>query len=239
MSIERVHVGSLEGLAEGSLFPLDGEESHHLARVRRAQAGDAVRAHDGRGRIAHAVIDRVEKGKDGWIVWLRVAQVEVCPPSTPRVEVWAPAPKGDRLSAMIEGLAQVGAAAWIPLICQRAVVEPRETKMDRLRRIAEEATKQCGRAWTLEIGEPASLARAFEDGVPVVLADAHGQGLATIDGPIVRLLIGPEGGLTPEELAEVRSRGGRASCFGPHIMRIETAAVVAAASLLQGASPQR
>lgn len=239
MSIERVHVGSLEGLAEGSPLPLDGEESHHLARVRRAQAGDPVRAHDGRGRIAHAVIDRVEKGKDGWSVWLRVSQVEVCPPTTPRVEVWAPAPKGDRLSAMIEGLAQVGAAAWIPLICQRAVVEPRETKMDRLRRIAEEATKQCGRAWTLEIGEPASLARAFEDSVPVVLADAEGQSPSPIDGPIVRVLIGPEGGFSPEEIAEIRSRGGRTSRFGPHIMRIETAAVVAAAAVLQGASPRR
>lgn len=239
MSIERLHVATLEALGPGSLLTVDPDESHHLARVRRAQVGDAVCAHDGRGRIAKATIERIDKGKGRWAVTLRVSEVVEQPPTSPRVEVWAAAPKGDRLPAMIEGLAQVGAALWRPLLCRRAVVEPRETKIDRLRRIAEEATKQCGRAWTLEIGEPAPLGRVFEDGVPVLLADAEGEPPTIVRDPAVRVLVGPEGGFAPEELAEIRFRGARSTRFGPHILRIETAAVVAAAGLLMHATPAR
>lgn len=138
---------------------------------------------------------------------------------------------------MIDGLSQVGAAAWRPLITERTVVEPRAGKLERLQRIAEESLKQCGRAWLLEIGSPigfaAALRGAHERGDALVVADAAGGAPPPLAaGAPVTLVVGPEGGLTDRESTLAREHGAAAIRLGPHILRIETAAVVGAAALL-------
>lgn len=218
----------------GSVVRIGGEEAHHAARVRRLEPGDKVALHDGLGGIAETSLVRAQKSRDDWSLELRVDAVRREPAPSPPLEVWASAPKGDRLEAMLDGLSQIGASAWRPLLSERTVVEPRPGKLDRLRRVTIESMKQCGRAWALSIGEPASLARVFETGAWVVVAHADAAMLAAPQAvpTAVRLVVGPEGGLSPTELESLRCGGATLATFGPHIMRIETAAVVAASATL-------
>jgi 16S rRNA (uracil1498-N3)-methyltransferase len=142
---------------------------------------------------------------------------------------------------MVEGLSEVGAAAWIPLRTERSVVEPRMTKLDRLSRLAVESAKQCGRAWFLRIEQERTLrdALARAAGTRVIVADASGVGAGVgadeterTETAVVRVVVGPEGGWTAEELASARDAGAVVTRFGPHSMRVETAAVAAAAVVL-------
>lgn len=143
-------------------------------------------------------------------------------------------PKGPRLEHMIDQLSQIGVGAWSPLISTRAVVDPRRGKLDRLERVCLEAVKQSGRAWAMRI-EASVAARSLPITSGVIVADRSGDPLGAVGptGEDLTLLIGPEGGWTPDELERFRSGGARIVSFGPHVMRIETAAVVAAGVLLQ------
>ncbi len=133
---------------------------------------------------------------------------------------------------MIDQLSQLGAAAWRPLLTARG--ERTDFRTDRLERIAEEAAKQCGRAWTLEIGPPLPIAEALA--LPgALLADAAGRPASPLLGEAAALLVGPEGGFTPEEIAAADAAGVPRLRLGAHILRIETAAAAGAAALLAGA----
>jgi 16S rRNA (uracil1498-N3)-methyltransferase len=111
------------------------------------------------------------------------------------------------------------------------------TKLDRLSRLAVESAKQCGRAWFLRIEQERTLrdALARTEGTRVIVADASGVGADEIERTetaVVRVVVGPEGGWTAEELASARDAGAVVTRFGPHSMRVETAAVAAAAVVL-------
>ena len=153
----------------------------------------------------------------------------------PRVHVHSATPKGGRVDEMIDALSQVGAAAWSPLRTARGVVDPRDTKMERLERIAIEASKQCGRAWKLELGAAKSLDDVLHLGGRVLVADASGQEYEDRGRTDeIHLLVGPEGGWTVEEIEAMRRAGTAVVRFGPHVMRIETAAVVGVGVILRG-----
>jgi 16S rRNA (uracil1498-N3)-methyltransferase len=208
-----------------------GDEAQHALRVKRLGPGDPVVVLDGLGKIARCRIAASGKTGRDWSLDLSVEQVEEAPRVTPRVEVVSAAPKGARLADLIDGLSQVGTAAWSPLDSARSITEPGPGKLDRLERTAAEAAKQSGRAWRLEIGGAMRLADALR-GPRVVLADVTGGAYEPTLAPTIRLLIGPEGGWTPEELAAARQASACIARFGPHTMRIETAATVAAGILL-------
>lgn len=270
------------------VLDLHGPEAEHLARARRARPDEPIALHDGAGRIATGLIQRVwSAGKrEGPAVSVRVDQLRELP-TGPALHVRTAVPKGGRIDEMIEQLSQVGASSWSPLRCARSVVDPRPTKLERLERLAIESMKQCGRAWCLRVadhtvgfaealqprahasandrcddsepppagrgqgvgsGDPIravarapALADASEHPSSIILADA--SGLPAIDWLIAQhqprgvasphrttcLLIGPEGGWTPDELAAARAAGAEILSFGPHAMRIETAAVAASA----------
>jgi len=175
------------------------------------------------------IIETVKLGKQGWRLDLTVRESRIEEQPSPRVDVISAAAKGARLEHMIDELSQVGVASWSPLVSKRSVVEPRSGKLHRLQR-ARRASKQCGRAWVMEIGEQIDLRRAL-DRTNVILADASGQGYQPVASDAT-ILVGPEGGWTEEELALARERGAAVHSFGRHVMRIETAAVVASAVVL-------
>jgi 16S rRNA (uracil1498-N3)-methyltransferase len=185
-------------------------------------------------------------------VYLRVENVVFAAPLSPRLEVWSAVPKGGRVDELVDQLSQLGVAVWVPMHCARSVVEPRDHKLDRLRRIAVESAKQCGRAWLMEIAGITPFERAFAalpakggEGI-VLLADAEGNHMSARAGftdrllgaAVVRLLIGPEGGWDDRELDRARGDAPGGSLpihvvrFGPHTMRIETAATAAAAIVM-------
>lgn len=223
--------------------PVTGEEAHHAVRSKRLEVGEAVELFDGRGATAAGVVESITRPtkQSGFMVTVEIRDRQVVPASKPRIEVFAAPPKGDRLEMMIDQLSQVGADEYVPLLAERTVVEPRTGKMERLRRVALESMKQCGRAWTMEIGDPVELRAVVEDsaresGVITLVADAGGVRLescvrAGIADSVIRVIVGPEGGLSPEELAMCREHGVRSMSLGAHVLRIETAAVVAAAAV--------
>jgi 16S rRNA (uracil1498-N3)-methyltransferase len=213
----------------GGIITITGEEAHHALRVKRLAPGDTVRLCNGRGIIADARLTDSRKQQGHWAIDLDVMRASEQTPPSPRLTVLAAPPKGDRLPAMIDGLSQVGASAWAPLIAERTVVEPREGKLERLERIAIESMKQCGRAWVIEIGEPVEFEAALTRPGATVLGDAAGGPYEPADAESITLLIGPEGGWTPAELDAARSAGVRIARFGQHTMRTEVAAVVSAA----------
>lgn len=216
------------------------EEAQHAVRVKRAEVGERVRLLDGTGGVG---IGEVVAVRPDLVV--RLLEYRIEPPALPRVEVWSATPKGPRLEDMIEQLSQVGAALWRPLETEFGVVEPGEGKMERCRRVARESAKQCGRAWIMEIGEAAALDDAAA-GRAVIFGDAAADtGAGTPRGAppwqghaCVRLLIGPEGGFSAREVERLREAGAVGTRFGPHVMRIETAAVVGAGVILSATSHQ-
>lgn len=217
--------------ASGGSITIEGDEAHHAVRVRRLVAGDAVILSDGAGHQGHAHITLTEKSRGGWRMVLSLERVDSVAKPSPRVVVYAAAAKGDRLEDMVDGLSQVGAAAFAPLVTRRSIADPRQAKDDRLRRVAVEAMKQCGRAWTMDIG-PSTPFRETLSQPGLVMADASGEPYAASGQRDITLLIGPEGGWTDEERAAAREAGARTASFGPHIMRIEVASVAAAAIIL-------
>lgn len=223
----RVYFSDLPGAGTGTALEIGGEEANHAVRVKRLRIGEVVGLFDGRGLVARATVTRAEGGKRS-VLGLEVTDLERFAPVSPRLEVWCPPPKGDRLEAMIDQLSQLGVAAWRPLRTVRA--ERDGFRGDRLERAAIEATKQCGRAWVLEIGEWAEFGDAIND-PRVIVADASGERGGPTDADAV-LVVGPEGGWTPDELALARATGRRTVRFGVHVMRIETAAAAGAACLL-------
>lgn len=238
MSLHRLTLDSTPPAA-GSAVTLSGDEAWHAVAVKRVQSGDTVELLNGRGTVATATITATDKSKRGASVALRIDAVRVEPPTSPRLEVWSAVPKADRASQMVDQLAQAGAAVWRPLITARSVTDA-DHKADRLHRIAVEASKQCGRAWHMEIGPPVTIADAAAwvkaNPMPagaMLVADADGVTPAGAPraGHLV-VLVGPEGGFTREELETLKGAGGSTVRLGPHVLRTETAAVAAAIALL-------
>ncbi len=236
MSEHRVHA-PLGSVSPGDRLRIGGDEAQHAARVKRLAVHDTLTVLDGRGRSALARIVKI--GKDArareWELEVSIDRVQDHPRPGPRVEVWSAVPKGGRLDDMVDQLAQIGVDAWAPLRAERSVAGATEHKAERLRRIVVESAKQCGRPWLMELEAGGEISDALRSGA-VVFADAAGtpfnhRALGD-DARAVRILIGPEGGWTEAETGAAVRAGAVRARFGAHAMRIETAAVAAAAIVL-------
>lgn len=226
-----MHLADASG-SVGDALLVGGDEAHHAARVKRVEVGELVEVLNGRGLVIGGRVEEIRKRArgDGWEVALRVVEATRVERDSPRVEVWSAVPKGDRFEEMIDQLTQVGVAEWSPLIAARSVVDPRQGKLERVARRAVEASKQCGRAWAMELGAGGSVEEALHaPGASVVLADASGEAYRRSGAGSIRVLVGPEGGWEPAEVERARAAGAIVVRFGAHVMRLETAAVVAAA----------
>lgn len=236
-----VYQPELEAINAGDAARIIGPEAHHAVRVKRLEAGDVLALRNGRGLVADAIIKDVQKSRQGdWVIDARVERASVVSKPAKPLHVYSAAAKGDRLEEIVDGLSQVGATAWTPIATARTVVEPRSGKMERLGRVAEEALKQSGRAWLLEIGAKLTLGDAIAqaNGLMPLFADQSGKSWREVESQVrssgegVSLFVGPEGGWTQEELAEATRDGAVIANFGPHVMRIEVAAVAGAAVVL-------
>lgn len=216
-------------------FVLDGPEAHHLATVCRLRPGSEVCLFNGDGREYPARVTQVARRE----ITLEVTGDNRSERELPfSLEVAAPLPKGDRCQFLIEKLTELGATTFVPLICERSVVHPREGKHTKLDRYVIEASKQCGRNVLMRIADP----MAWEDYVSTgdagdirILAHPHQTGdlaAVAVGTDRVRLAVGPEGGFTDAEVAAATLRGWHAVVLGPRILRIETAALVLATRVI-------
>ena len=213
---------------------LTGDEARHLARVLRAKVGDEIRVFDGGGREWPARVATIDRDA----VALTVGEPLPPQPGPARPLTIAVAlPKGDRQKWLVEKLTELGAKALVPLVTARGVAEATASAQARLARGVIEACKQCGRNTLLEIAAPQTIATLLADvaaGLAIV-ADPHAPSL---DATAVRAagrdivgLVGPEGGFTGAEIAAAERAGAIRAGLGPHILRIETAAIALAARL--------
>jgi 16S rRNA (uracil1498-N3)-methyltransferase len=192
---------------------LSADDRHHLERVLRLRAGAAVTVADGVGRW-RLIRFGPTLVPDGPV------QVEESP--SPELTVAFALVKGDRPELVVQKLTELGIDRIVPMTTERCVVRWAEDRADhhhkRLVKVAREAAMQCRRAW-LPVVEPV---QAFGDVVArpgAVLADAGG-GAPSLNRPVV--LVGPEGGWSPDERASASAIG-----LGTHVLRAETAAVAA------------
>lgn len=221
----------------GEQVTLRGDEAHHALHVLRRSVGDEIIVFDGRGQRATARIVHVAAGELVADVMDRTVD------QSTRVLIIATAiPKGERADWLVEKCAELGVSELIPLLCERGQVSPGAGKLTRWRRKADEAAKQSGQARSMAVREPMALAVAIETcagggpawygapGAARSLAKAIGDAVAgdAASGG-ASIWIGPEGGFSPEEVALLGQSGAQAVSLGGTILRVETAAVAAAA----------
>lgn len=215
---------------------LSGDEARHLARVRRLGPGDQVELFDGRSSFAlRAEVTRI--GSKDVELALLGDRAEGWEPPFPLTLATA-IPKGERLDWLVEKAVEIGVSHLVPLQTRRSVVDPRPSKLDRLRRAVIEASKQCGRNRLMTLSEPTRFPPDLAEDPPALRLISHPSGRDLPHWPSLQphpsatLAIGPEGGWTDDELALAQSRGWIIIGFPTPILRMETAALVGSALLL-------
>ena len=213
--------------AGGGPVLLEPEASHHLLRVTGVARGEVVLLFDGAGLEAQARLEGVEAGR-------ALLLAEAALPAPPAPERWLlPAlVKHEAFDLLIRMATELGVTRVLPVLAARSVA--RGDRADRWARIAAAAAAQCGRATLPLIEEPAPLPSALSR-VP----EGYDRRVYTPDGarlapprPPCALLLGPEGGMSADELILARDAGFLAEGLGGHVLRADTAAVAVLARTL-------
>ncbi|WP_407553216.1 16S rRNA (uracil(1498)-N(3))-methyltransferase [Streptomyces sp. Pv4-95] len=233
-------VDSLADVRAGGTLTVDGPEGRHAVSVRRLRVGEAVVLTDGRGTGAEGTVTAVE-GKDRLTVVVDGLRTET--PAAPRITVVQALPKGDRGELAVETMTETGVDVIVPWAAARCVTQwkgERAAKaLGKWRTTAREAGKQSRRLTFPEVTDPLTTKQ-----VATLLAGAdfaavlHEEGstpLATAELPAtggIVLVVGPEGGVSPEELAAFAEAGAAPYRLGRSVLRTSTAGTAATALLL-------
>jgi 16S rRNA (uracil1498-N3)-methyltransferase len=212
---------------------LTAEARHHLAEVLRLGPGAPVEVFDGMGgRWA----GRLEHGLET----IALGPREEVRAATPEIALLFALAKGEKMDLVVQKATELGAARVVPFAAERSVVRlpgaKGEERARRWRKIAAEAARQCGRADVPAVEAPLGLGAALATlpagtvsfvfapgGEPLPHVEPAARGLAAV--------VGPEGGLTGEEVETCRLAGALPVSLGPRVLRAETAAIVAVAVL--------
>jgi 16S rRNA (uracil1498-N3)-methyltransferase len=209
-----------------------GDEHHYIAIVRRARMGDGVVLVAGTGRRAAATITKLASDA----ATLAVGEPETITSKPPLVRVLVPLIKGERMDTCLEKLVEVGGDAIIVWPATRSVVrlepERKATRLAKFHAAVQAASRQSGRAQIPSVQITDNLATALAGlpaGARIVLDPTSDERLDAGDATDVTIASGPEGGLTPGELAAFAHAGFASAGLGPRILRAETAPVIATA----------
>ena len=222
-----------------SVASLPPEEAKHAAKVLRLRPGDAVCAMDGAGGRWDAEVASVNGAEVTIHLLERLSDNE----SPVRLTVYQGVPKADKLDFIAQKLTELGVSALVPVKMDRCVVKLDAKdgikRRERLSRIAAEAAKQCRRGVPMVVSEPLTWRQAMDrmsahDLVLVPWEDARGRRLKDAfgdrpDAKDIGIVIGPEGGMSPEEVDALAGIGALTVTLGPRILRTETASVTSAA----------
>lgn len=235
MRVTRVFID--EPLASGRELRLATAAAAHVSRVLRLGVGDELTLFDGNGSEYPAAI--VESR--GTTLRVRIGTPRSIDRESPlRITLVQGISRGERMDWVVQKATELGVAAIVPVITERSVVKLDATqarkKHEHWRAIAVSACEQCGRNRLPEIASPTSferwLADAPRDGTRVLLDAKANAGLSSIgQSSGVTLLIGPEGGLAPQERETAAKSGFAPVRLGPRILRTETAAIAAISAL--------
>ena len=219
----------------GTAF-LTPEDAHHALNVLRLHAGSRVELIDGGSRWTA----RIESAEGGDVLLVRESPL----PSTETgvsFTLFQGLPKGDKMELIIQKAVELGVSRIVPVAMSRCVVRldgrDAERKRERWQKIAREAGKQCGRCLIPEVSLPVPLrslaewrTRVEEMAVPWEMNSSYGPLSFVRDHPDIRslgIVIGPEGGITPDEIGFLSALPSRPVTLGPRILRTETAGLAA------------
>ena len=219
------------------LAELTGEEARHAAQVSRLRVGEHVVVGDGLGRVADA--EAVEVAKDR--VALRVLALRREPRPAPRVVLVQALAKGGRDESAIQAATELGVSAVVPWQAARSVTRWSGPKVAsgtaRWATIVREAGKQSMRPWAAEVLPlvgTKDLEVLASDSTMLLLEPTAEARLLDVDLPVDRdlvLVVGPEGGIAPEELDRLTLAGATPVRLGPLVLRTSTAGPAALAAL--------
>lgn len=239
MSLPVHLVPDLAGVAVGDEVTVEGDEAHHAVAVRRLRVGEHVVLTDGAGVSVRGTVSSTGKR-----VFAVVADEVVSTEApVPEVVVVQAIPKGDRGELAVEVLTEVGVARVVPWAASRSVAvwkgERAAKSLGRWRSTAREAAKQARRAWFPAVDELASVddvvALVAGADLAVVLHEEARGSLSALDVPPegqIVVVVGPEGGLTEEEVDVFVAAGAVSVRLGTEVLRTSTAGLAAVSALL-------
>lgn len=236
-SLPRLYVTT--PLGAGTRVELDAAQANYLGNVMRLTEGGQLLLFDGMSGEWLATVAEASKRKMSLVVGEPTRPQEAVP------DLWlafAPVKKG-RVDWLVEKAVELGVARLLPVVTRRTVVD--RLNLDRMRAHIIEAAEQCGRTALADIDEAVKLdafLKARDPARTLYFADETGgepAASAFKPGPAV-ILVGPEGGFTPDEAAAIRSASNAVAIgLGPRILRAETAALSAAAAWMAAAGDWR
>jgi 16S rRNA (uracil1498-N3)-methyltransferase len=230
------YVDALTGV--GTVAAVSGEEGFHAATVRRIRPGEELTLSDGAGGMARCVVE--EAGRDG--LRARVLNRWDVAPARPAVTVVQALPKADRSELAVELATEAGADRIVAWQAERCVARWDGARADkglrRWRAVARSAARQSRRARIPPVEGPLSTAalvgrvrEAVTAGVTVLAlhesATERLAGVPLAQADALMLIVGPEGGIAPDEIAALTESGAAAVRLGPPVLRTSTAAAVA------------
>jgi len=210
---------------------------HQIRNVLRLQSGERIIVLDNEGLEYTVILDKVEKDQvKGTICHTR----QTVEPAI-KITLYQALLKSDHFEFVLQKCTEIGVSAFVPIVCERCIVrKPSANKIQRWEKVIKEATEQSGRGM-MPILKPTL---SFKD------ACYPAEGLSLIAGigadsirlsnilrsnipPLaINIFIGPEGGFTTDEEEFARSCGIHKITLGPHVLRAETAGLVAATAIL-------
>lgn len=243
MSLPVHVVPSLEGVTSGATVVVEGDEAHHAVAVRRLRVGERLVLTDGFGRSVVGEVAATGKRT----LEVGVHEVASDPEPAPSITVVQALPKGDRGELAVEVLTEVGVARIVPWAASRSVAvwkgERAEKGLAKWRSTAREAAKQARRTWHPVVDPMVGTAQVAElvaaADLAVVLHEDATTPMAGLEVPAtgsLLVVVGPEGGIAPEELDALTAAGATSVRLGAEVLRTSTAGVVAVAALLSRTS---
>ena len=239
--IPRIYIGS-DRIDNGSAF-IDGSDANHIIRVLRKNVGDSLHICDMHGNSYNATITEITR--DGLFALLGESEHNDCEMPF-RVSVYQCFPKGDKLDTVIQKAVELGAYEIVAVMSERCVARPDAKafakRIERLKKISESASAQCGRTIIPEIRGIISYNEAINEikSKDIGFVCYEGDGTLPVRELLkekcetIGFLIGPEGGLSEKETALAKENGIALAGLGKRILRTETASgyVLSAISVL-------
>ena len=217
------------------------EEKHHIVNVLRLKPNEHVKIFDGHG---NEYLAKLQHFNDDTVV-AEILEHKKIPPPKPTVTLFQGLPKFDKFEQLVQKTTELGVSEIVPVLCQRSVPKlKRDTSVKRVsrwQRIANEASKQCGRVYLPKVREITEFneccAKLNFDLSLILWEEERNIGFQSIlnqnsDTGRISLFVGPEGGFSPEEVDIATAAGVIPVTLGSNILRTETAAIVGVALIL-------